>query len=433
MWGRFFWQAPSKSPIYGLAIWGREMPVRSAGLTAAKVRTAKPGRYGDGDGLYVLVRSAITAFWVFRYTRSGKLREMGLGRARGSNSVTLAEARVRAGELHRAVRAGIDPLAANDAAAAATRAAAQQDLIAARTFRQAAEDFIANKRAEWRSAVHAAQWPSTLATYVYPHFGDVPVANLDTAHVLSALQPIWRTKSETASRVRARIEVILDAEKVMGNRTGENPARWRDHLRQILPAISKIAPVEHQPALPYAEIPIFFPTLQAAAGVGALALQFTILTCGRTGMTLEATWDEIDLKEAVWTVPAVRMKGEREFRAPLSGPALAVLKVAALFRLKTGPSAYVFPGGTSEGHLSDMTMLAVLKRLGRPEITTHGFRSTFKDWATECTNFSSEVSELALAHAVGDKVEAAYRRGDLFQKRRELSIAWGGYCVGSSR
>jgi integrase len=406
------------------------MPIRAAGLTAAKVRTAAPGRYGDGDGLYVLVRSETTAFWVFRYTRAGKLREMGLGRARGPNAVTLAQARVRAGELHRAVRAGIDPLAANDASVAAARATAQQQAIAARTFRDAARDFIANKRAEWRNGKHKGQWSTSLEAYAYPHLGDIPVALIDTSHILAVLDPIWRTKSETASRVRGRIEVILDAEKVRGHRTGENPARWRDHLRQILPAISKVAPVEHHPALPYVEMPIFFRRIQAARGVGARALEFSVLTCARTGMTLEATWGEIDLREAIWIVPGPRMKSEREFRLPLSRPALAVLEEMIPHRMRSDPGAYIFPGSTSAGHLSNATMLAVLKRLNRPDITTHGFRSSFKDWATERTNFQSEVSELALSHAVGDKVEAAYRRGDLFQKRRELSDAWGAFCIG---
>ncbi len=406
------------------------MPVRAAGLTAAKVRTAEPGRYGDGDGLYLLVRSPTTAFWIFRYTRSGRLREMGLGRARGQNAVTLTEARVRAGEHHRAVRAGGDPLAAKDAAALAAAAAVQQSAIAARTFRQAAEEFIANKKAEWRNSTHASQWPSTLETYVYPHFGDVPCAAVNTAHVLAALQPIWRTKTETATRVRSRIEMILDAEKVMGHRTGENPARWGGHLKQILPAAGKIAPVEHHAALPYVQMPAFFQCVQQAKGVGARALEFTALTVGRTGMTLGATWSEVDLEEGIWTVPAERMKGKREFRMPLSKPALTLIRNMADLRVSEDPNLFIFPGATSSGMLSNNTMLKVLERLGRPEVTTHGFRSTFKDWASECTSFPPEVSEIALAHAVDDKVEAAYRRGDLFRKRRDLSEAWANYCLG---
>jgi len=406
------------------------MPVRAAGLTAAKVRTAEPGRYGDGDGLYLLVRSPATAFLIFRYTRSGRLREMGLGRARGQNAVSLAEARVHAGVHHRAVRAGGDPLAAKDAAALAAAAAVQQSAIAARTFRQAAEEFIANKKAEWRNATHASQWPSTLETYVYPHFGDVPVAAVDTAHVLAALQPIWRTKTETATRIRSRIEVILDAEKVRGHRTGENPARWGGHLKQILPAAGKIAPVEHHAALPYVQMPAFFQCVQQAKGVGARALEFTALTVGRTGMTLGAMWSEVDLEEGIWTVPAERMKGKREFRMPLSKPALTLIRKMADLRVSEDPNLFIFPGATSSGMLSNNTMLKVLERLGRPEVTTHGFRSTFKDWASECTSFPPEVSEIALAHAVDDKVEAAYRRGDLFRKRRDLSEAWANYCLG---
>ncbi len=408
------------------------MPIRAAGLTAAKVRTAAPGRYGDGDGLYLLVRSPTAAFWLFRYTRSGRLREMGLGRARGSNAVTLAEARGKAGEHHRVVRAGGDPLGAKDTASQAALAAIQQNAVAARTFKQAAEEFIAGKKAEWRNKIYARQWPTTLETYVYPHFGEVPVANVDTTHVLAALQPIWRSKTETASRVRSRIEVILDAEKVRGHRTGDNPARWRDHLRQVLPAARKVAPVEHHAALPYSEMPAFFRKIRGAKGMGARALEFTALTVGRTAMTLGATWAEIDLEEGVWNVPANRMKGGREFRAPLSKPALSVLDTMAKLRLTEEPGALVFPGSTSDGTLSENTMLSVLKRLGRPDITTHGFRSSFKDWASECTSFASEVSEIALAHVVEDKVEAAYRRGDLFRKRRELTDAWASFCIGAT-
>jgi integrase len=355
---------------------------------------------------------------------------MGLGRARGQNAVSLAEARVHAGVHHRAVRAGGDPLAAKDAAALAAAAAVQQSAIAARTFRQAAEEFIANKKAEWRNATHASQWPSTLETYVYPHFGDVPVAAVDTAHVLAALQPIWRTKTETATRVRSRIEVILDAEKVRGHRTGENPARWGGHLKQILPAAGKIAPVEHHAALPYVQMPAFFQCVQQAKGVGSRALEFTALTVGRTGMTLGAMWSEVDLEEGIWTVPAERMKGKREFRMPLSKPALTLIRKMADLRVSEDPNLFIFPGATSSGMLSNNTMLKVLERLGRPEVTTHGFRSTFKDWASECTSFPPEVSEIALAHAVDDKVEAAYRRGDLFRKRRDLSEAWANYCLG---
>jgi len=406
------------------------MPVRAAGLTAAKVRTAASGRYGDGDGLYLLVRSPTAAFWLFRYTRSGRLREMGLGRARGQNAVTLAEVRVLAGEHHRTVRDGGDPLAARDAAILATAAAVQQSAIAARTFRQAAQEFIANKKAEWRNSTHAGQWPTTLETYVYPHFGDVPVATVDTAHVLAALQPIWRTKTETATRVRSRIETILDAEKVMGHRTGENPARWRDHLKQILPSARKVAPVEHHAALPYVEMPAFFQCIQQAKGVGARALEFTALTVGRTAMTLGAMWSELDLDEGIWTIPGDRMKGKREFRMPLSKPALSLIEKMVELRVSQHPDLFIFPGATSSGMLSNNTMLKVLERLGRPDVTTHGFRSTFKDWATECTSFPLEVSEIALAHTIDDKVEAAYRRGDLFRKRRDLSDAWANFCLG---
>ena len=354
-----------------------------------------------------------------------------MGRARGQSAVTLVEARTKAGELHRLVRAGVDPLADRDAAAAVIRATAQQSVIAARTFRQAASEFLASKGTEWSNSKHAKQWPNTLRDYVFPHFGDMPIADITTTHVLAALTPIWTAKTETASRVRARIEAILNAEKVRGTRKGDNPASWKGHLALLLPAPSKISPVENHPALPYADAPAFFSVLQVENGVGARALEFTILTAARSAMMFLATWGEIDFISATWSVPAGHMKGRKPFRVPLSQEALAVLRRMEPLRETSGPECFVFPG-ESGGHMSEGTMTAVLKRMSLNNASVHGFRSTCRDWISECTDFWNEVAEKTLAHAVGTKLKAAYRRGELFQKRQEAMASWGAYC-GSTR
>ena len=401
---------------------------RAVSLTAAKVKTAEPGRYGDGDGLYLFVRSMESAFWVFRYTRAGRMREMGLGRARGQNAVTLAEARDKAGALYRTVRDGRDPLAEREAAQAAKQAEAQTKAILAVSFRDAADAYIAAHDAAWRNPKHRAQWASTLDTYVHPHFGDVPVCDVTTAHVMAALEPIWHAKPETAARVRGRIEAVLTAATVRGQRQGQNPALWKGHLAELLPTHASVAAVEHHPALPYPEAGAFMGLLRAQRGSGARALEFAILTAARSGEVLGARWHEIDMEAEVWTVPAARMKAQREHRVPLSGPAMALLRQMAALREGSDPLAHVFPGGRDKRPLSAMAMTMTLRRMKRADLTAHGFRSTFRDWAAEQTGIPREVAEAALAHAIGDKVEAAYRRGDLFEKRRRLMQAWGSYC-----
>ena len=401
------------------------MPVRAAGLTAQNVKVAPVGRHGDGDGLYLLVRSKEVAFWVFRYTRGGRMREMGLGRARGNGKVDLADARQRVRELRDVIRKGVDPLEQRDTAAEAAKAAAQQAAVKAITFKTVAEGYIAVHAAGWRNAKHAAQWTATLVTYVYPHFGDVPVADVGTEHVLAALHPIWKAKPETAGRVRGRIEAVLDYAKAMKWREGENPATWRGHLVKLLPSRSKVAPVVHHAALPWVEIGAFMKLLRAQPGISARALEFAILTAGRSGEVLGATWAEIDLTGKTWTIPASRMKAGREHRVPLSEPAIALLGEMEKLRI----SDYVFPGAAARKPLSGMAMTMALRRMGRGEITPHGFRSTFRDWAAEKTSFSNEVAEAALAHVVGDKVEAAYRRGDLFEKRRAMMEDWGRFAA----
>ena len=321
------------------------MPRKAAGLTAAKVSKAGPGQYMDGNGLRLFVRDTGARFWIFRYTMAGKTREMGLGRAGAEpGAVPLSEARQKAGDLHRLVRSGTDPLAQRDAEQAAAKAAAQQAAVRRTTFREAAERFIAGNKAGWRNAKHRAQWGSTLATYAYPHMGDLPVADVATEHVLAALHPIWTTKPETAARVRGRIEAVLDYARAIGLRTGDNPARWRGHLSNTLPARSQVAPVEHHAALPWQDVGTFMAALQGQPGMGARALAFAILTAARSGEVLGARWSEIDMDAALWTVPPARMKAKREHRVPLTPAALAILADVARLRLTDAPDAFVFPG-----------------------------------------------------------------------------------------
>jgi integrase len=410
------------------------------------VRTAAPGRYGDGNGLYLLVRSPEARFWIFRYTIAGRMREMGLGRAGAdAAAVPLAEARAKAAELHRAVRAGADPLQQRAVAEAAARAAEQEAAIRSITFTAVADRFLAAHEAGWRNPKHQSQWRNTLQTYAHPHVGELPVADVDTVHVLSVLEPIWHKKPESASRLRGRLEAVLDYAKVRGWREGENPARWRGHLDHLLPSRAKLAPVEHHAALPWGEIGAFVARLREQPGMAARALEFAILTAARTGEALGATWAEIDMGAAVWTVPAARMKAKKEHRVPLSEAALAVLRAMAELRTMARdrrrgcathdrlheadhPSAYVFPGARPRKPLSIMAMAMVLRRMDRGDLTVHGFRSTFRDWAAEATSYAREVAEAALAHALSDKVEAAYRRGDLFEKRKRLMAEWAAFC-----
>jgi len=333
---------------------------------------------------------------------------------------------------------GIDPIEARAAGEAEKRVVAAKTM----TFDQCAEAYIKAHRAGWRNAKHAAQWTATLATYASPVFGKLPVHAVDTGLVLKALEPIWTTKPETAGRVRGRIELVLDWAAVRGHRKGENPARWRGHLDKLLPARSKVRKVEHHPALPFGELPGFLESLRGQEGIAALALEFTILTAARTGETIGAQWDEISEREKLWIIPAERMKAERDHRVPLSRRALAI--IAEMKKVRDGE--FLFPGGKSGKPLTNMAMLALLDRInerraatgqprwtdpknGNKDVVPHGFRSSFRDWAAERTSFPNEMVEMALAHAVGDKVEAAYRRGDLFEKRRRLMDEWARYCA----
>lgn len=379
-------------------------------------RASKRGYLADGGGLYLQIGANGAKSWVFRFREGAKLREMGLG---ATHTLSLAEARDAALLCRKQRLAGLDPIAARREA----RAKAQLEAAKAVTFQQCAESFIASHKAAWTNPKHAAQWGSTLATYAYPVLGKLSVAAVDTGLVLKVLEPIWATKAETASRLRQRIEAVLDWAAVRGYRTGENPARWKGHLDQSLPARAKVAKVHHHAALPYPEIGGFMEKLRQQPGMSALALEFAILTAARTGEVLGAQWEEIDQEGKVWTIPGERMKAGREHRVPLSDPAKAVLA-----RLPRDDGTFVFPGARAGKPLSGMALLMTLRRMGRDDLTAHGFRSTFRDWAAERTSFPPEVAEMALAHAIDGKVEAAYRRGDLFAKRQRIMEAWATYC-----
>ncbi len=394
-------------------------------LTAAQVkRTRKPGLHPDGGGLFLQVTIGTDGeprkSWVLRFrAANGKMREMGLGSA---GVIDLARARIKADAARALVDDGKDPIEHRKRERLAAAAASQTTV----TFKDAAERFLAAHAHTWKNPKHRQQWENTLRDYVYPVFGAVPVELVNRDLVLRVIEPIWTTKTETASRVRSRIERVLDWARGRGLREGQNPAQWRGELSAVLPARKAAHRVRHHPALPYKDIPDFFANLRKRSGLGAKALEFTILTAARTSEALNARWKEIDLDEAVWTIPAERMKAGREHRVPLSEAVVGLLKPLNV----GGANDWVFPGLKKGKPLSNMTLLMTLNNLGREDLTVHGFRSTFRDWAAEKTDFAGEVAEAALAHTIGNKVEAAYRRGDLFDKRRELLDAWANYCSG---
>jgi integrase len=400
--------------------------VRTGKLSAVEVAKAKgPAVLHDGGGLYLRVSATGAKSWVFRFQLDGKRRDMGLG---PYPDISLAEARTKASAHRKQRHDGIDPLDAK-----ATQRQAQRLTVAkGRTFREMAEEFIGRNEAGWRNAKHRQQWRNTLQTYAYPRLGNLPVSAIDTELVIQVLDPIWAEKPETASRVRGRIETVLDAATVRGFRHGPNPAQWKGSLAHILPARAKVRKVEHHAALPFDDMPEFLAALAGRQSMAARALEFAILTVARTGEALGTTWRELDVPGKVWTLPAERMKGGREHRVPLSETALAVLeKVQPLAFQRDGgpdPNAPVFPGPRRALPMSNMVFLMLLRRMKRDGLTVHGFRSTFSDWAAERTAYPREVVEMALAHAVENKVEAAYRRGDLFEKRRRLMDDWAAFC-----
>lgn len=399
----------------------------------------RPGLYGDGGGLYLQVTARGSKSWIFRFwiaerdaqtgatvrdpstnKPKGRAREMGLG---SCITVSLAEARERALECRKLREREIDPIEAREAG----RRQAALDRAKALKFREAAATYMAAHRVAWKNDKHAAQWVSTLQTYAYPLIGEVSVQSIDTALVMKVIEPLWLEKPETANRVRGRIESVLDWATVRGFREGENPARWRGHLDKLLPSRAKIRKTKHHSALPYAELSSFLTALRAQDGIAARALEFTILTAARTGETIGARRSEFNIHEKLWTVPAERMKKRKEHRVPLADRALELIATKAV-----ADDDFIFPGNRVGRPLSNMAMLQLLKRMGRDGLTVHGFRSTFRDWAAEWTNYPGEVVEMALAHAVDSKTEAAYRRGDLFEKRRRLMDAFAAFCDGET-
>jgi integrase len=388
-------------------------------LTAAKVKSLKaPGDYLDGRGLYLQVRSETSKSWLLKYSMDKRAREMGLG---SYFDFTLAEAREKRDALRKLIKAGVDPLQQR----AADKQAKKLERAKQITFRDAAARFIAANRAGWKNAKHAAQWEATLKTYAYAVIGNLPVQSVDTAAVMRILDPIWSTKTETAVRVRGRIESVISAAKARGEFVGENPARWKGHLDAVLPKQSKVAKVRNHPALPYADLPAFMQDLRKREGIAAAALEFQILTASRPGNAIAARWTEFDLNAAVWTISGENMKGGKDHTVPLSAAALAVLEL--MEKIRSGE--FVFYGADAKRPLSDAATGAVLDRMGRAEIVPHGFRSTFRTWGGNKTGFAREILEKALAHLVGDETERAYDRGDAFEKRRLLMDAWAAFAT----
>ena len=372
-------------------------------LSARKAETATPGRHGDGRGLFLYVKPTGARSWVLRYQVQGRRHDLGLG---AYPDVTLAMARQKATEARRLILDGDDPIA--------KRRQSQP-----KTFKDAALELIESKRSGWKNVKHAAQWTSTLEAYAFPSLGNMQVTKIATADVVGVLKSIWSQKPETANCVRQRIEAVLDYASTLGIREGDNPARWRGHLDNLLPKPTKVRAVQHHPALPHADIADFMDALSSRKGVSTRALTFTILTAARSGETRGMTWAEVDLANGVWTIPAQRIKASKEHRVPLTPGAITQL----------GPRGkdtdLVFGSETKIGRpISDMSMTALLRRMDYDNITVHGFRSTFRDWAGETTSFPREVIEAALAHGIKDKAEAAYARSDLFDKRRVLMQAW---------
>lgn len=389
-------------------------------LTARTVdglcKAGLPGMTNDGDSLYLKIGRGGGASWVFRYRQAGKLRDMGLGAYPG---VSLADARTLAFEARRMIQQGEDPIGEKRAAARAAR----EEAARAVTFSDLGEQYIKAHRAGWKNAKHAQQWANTLKQYAYPVIGKLQPDEINTEHVLNILQPIWQTKTETASRVRNRIELILDAAKARGFTSGENPARWRGHLDKLLPKRAKVAAVKHHAAMPFQQVPAFINQIAQTESMSAKALELIILTACRAGEALGATWDEIDLERGEWSIPAIRMKGARDHRAPLSKRAISLLM--SLPRVQGSP--YVFPGQRPDRHLSAGAVTMFMRRHGAEGFTVHGFRSSFRDWAAERTTYPREICEMCLAHVVAQGAEAAYWRGDVLEKRRGLMELWGQY------
>ena len=382
---------------------------------AAAIKSGR-GRYHDGFGLNLVVRTVNNASWQLRYQIAGRERWLGLGPA---HLVTIGEARVRARRARLQLLDGFDPIEEKKKQRAATALSSGRAV----TFSEAVRGYFAVHQSRWRKQKSRNHFLASFETFAYPVLGNLAVSDIGTGEILRTLEPHWSTKPVTMSKVRGRIEAVLDWCTVRGYRRGENPARWKNHLAGALPARSQIAKTKHLPALPYRDLAAFIAELRERDGMAARALEFTILTAARTAEVLGAKWNEMDLPNAVWTVPASRMKGNREHRVPLSEAAVKLL----LDLPREGE--FVFIGASAGRPLYAMSMMATLQRMGRGDISVHGFRSTFRDWAAEQTNFPNHVAEMALAHKISNAVEASYRRGDLFEKRRQLMEAWATYCA----
>ncbi|MGE3335753.1 MAG: tyrosine-type recombinase/integrase [Rhodospirillaceae bacterium] len=397
------------------------MPRLRDRLTALKVsRLRDAGLYADGGGLYLQITSATARSWVYRFRHAGRKtpRDMGLGSA---FDVSLMEARQLAAAARDLLRQGLDPI---------HHRKLQTASMPTKTFAECAEAYIAAHKGSWRNSKHVAQWEATLKAYAYPSIGVLPVSTVDVGCVVGVLEPIWKAKTETASRLRGRIEAILDWARTRGFRSGDNPARWRGHLDNLLPLPTRVRRVQHHAALPFSEVGHFMAQVRKQSGDAARALELLILTATRTSEVLNARTSEFDLRQAIWTIPAERIKAGREHRIPLSKPALALVR-QILHERSDGD--LLFPNMRSGKALSTNALLALLKRLKRTDITVHGFRSTFRDWAAEQTNYPRDVAEMALAHAIPDRVEAAYRRGDLLAKRSNMMNDWASYCASARR
>ncbi len=396
-----------------------QMANRLHRLTASQVKSASgTALFPDGGGLYLQVSASGSKSWVFRFTLRGRTRDMGLG---STEVVMLAEARDLAHECRKLVHEGIDPIEQR----ALVRSQRDLQRATSKTFAECTKAYIDDQQEGWRNPKSAIQWRNSLRTYADPIFGNLPVQEIDTVLIRRVLDPIWKTKTETANRVRQRIENILDWATVSGFRTGDNPARWKGHLQALLQSPAKLKKVQHMAALPYPELGAFMVTLAKMKGHSPRAVEFQILTVARPGMVLLAEWSEINLDDQMWTIPGDRMKAGREHRVPLSGWAVEILE--KVLPLATDGN-YIFPGARQGRPLSNMAPMAVLRRMGRGDLTAHGFRSTFSDWCAEQTPFPAEVREMALAHSIGNKAEAAYRRGDLFEKRCPVMDAWADFA-----
>lgn len=411
---------------------GRKAPEKSA---VAVSRLREPGMHAVGgvDGLHLQVLPTGGRSWILRVTIAGKRREMGLG---GYPDVPLTSARDKARQAKDKVKDGVDPIEE----AKQRQSALKASRASAVTFQDCAERYIKANESVWKNAKSSQQWTNTLTQYAYPHIGDLLVRDIELPNVLQVLEPIWNTKTETASRLRGRIEAVLDWARVHGYRSGHNPAEWKGTLDKVLPAPQKVNKTRHQPALPIDETAAFMKRVNTVEGLGARALEFAILTASRSEMVRGARWPELNLENGVWTVPAERMKTKKQHRVPLSKQALESLKKLP----RMADTDLVFPS-SRRTPLSDATLGAVIKRLNETDderwfdptdgraIVPHGFRSTFRDWVSEKTNYPNEMAELALAHAVGDKVEAAYRRGDMFERRRAMMQDWADFCENKQR